>query len=342
MPVIFPVLGARISRSVPWWSRLVDYITGWMTLIGAPMRELPYPMQTMSETAEKNMSIVEDIPSINYHIWKPCNMRCRFCFATFQDIDKSVLPKGHLRREDAAALVDVLCKAGFRKINFAGGEPTLCPWLPDLIRRAKRFGLATSIVTNGSRITPEYLQTLRKSLDWIALSVDSVDPLILRDTGRMTRQGPMSANTYLKITRDIKQHGIRLKVNTVVSRLNHAEDLSAFIRSARPERWKIFQALAVEGQNDRNIANMAVTPDEFCAYVERNRDVGDEVEVVPESNELMTGSYIMVDPAGRFFDNTKRRYTYSKPILEAGVSAALEDIDVYPERFSERQGLYDW
>ena len=29
-----------------------------------------------------------------------------------------------------------------------------------------------------------------------------------------------------------------------------------------------------------------------------------EIKVVPESNDLMTGSYVMVDPAGRFFDNT--------------------------------------
>ena len=288
------------------------------------------------------MSIVEEVPSINYHIWKPCNMSCKFCFATFQD-GKSVLPKGHLRREDAAALVDALCEAGFRKINFAGGEPTLCPWLPNLIRRAKRFGLATSIVTNGSRITPEYLRPLSGNLDWIALSVDSVDPCILRHTGRMTRRGPMSADTYLEKARDIKRHGIRLKVNTVVNRLNHEENLSAFIRSAGPERWKVFQALAVEGQNDRDIANLAVTPKEFRSYVKRNREgVGLGVKVVPESNELMTGSYIMVDPDGRFFDNTKGRHTYSRPILETGVSAALEDMDVYPDRFSARQGLYDW
>lgn len=31
------------------------------------------------------------IPSVNYHIWEPCNMRCRFCFATFQDV-KAELP----------------------------------------------------------------------------------------------------------------------------------------------------------------------------------------------------------------------------------------------------------
>ena len=101
-----PVLGTRIGRSVPWRPRLADYVTSWMTLIGAPMREYPYPMETMSGTVEKNMSIVEDVPSINYHIWKPCNMSCRFCFATFQDVE-SVLPKGHLRREGCRSQIDI-------------------------------------------------------------------------------------------------------------------------------------------------------------------------------------------------------------------------------------------
>ena len=32
----------------------------------------------------------------------------------------------------------------------------------------------------------------------------------------------------------------------------------------------------------------------------------------------MTGSYVMVDPAGRFFDNTSGYHTYGRPILEGG------------------------
>ncbi len=295
----------------------------------------------MNETQQNNTPVSSRVPCLNYHIWEPCNMRCRFCFATFQDV-KPLLPKGHLPARDAGALVDLLCGFGFQKINFAGGEPTLCPWLPDLIRTAKRRGLTTSIVTNGSKLTTEYLRRLAGTLDWIAVSIDSVDPLSLRRAGRATRKGPMSADAYLKMARDIKRHGIRLKVNTVVNRMNHAEDFSGFIKDADPERWKIFQALPVEGQNDEHIADMAVTSDEFRAYVERNRNGAEGVEVVPESNELMTGSYVMVDPAGRFFDNTKGRHTYSRPILQAGVCAALQDVDVYADRFTARKGLYDW
>ena len=88
-------------------------------------------------------------------------MRCRFCFATFQDIRPEILPEGHLGREDCLSVVESLARAGFRKINFAGGEPTLCRWLPELITRAKELGLTTSIVTNGSRLTREWFESTK-------------------------------------------------------------------------------------------------------------------------------------------------------------------------------------
>ena len=86
------------------------------------------------------MSIAISIPTVNYHLWKPCNMSCAFCFATFEDLGAHLLPKGHLGREKCLSIVESLAQAGFRKINFAGGEPTLCPWLPDLINPCQRSG----------------------------------------------------------------------------------------------------------------------------------------------------------------------------------------------------------
>ena len=64
------------------------------------------------------MSIVTKVPSVNYHLWRPCNMKCHFCFATFQDIDPQILPKGHLGRENCLIVVHSLAQAGFQKINF--------------------------------------------------------------------------------------------------------------------------------------------------------------------------------------------------------------------------------
>ena len=40
--------------------------------------------------------------AVNFHLYKPCNYRCRFCFATYRDID------GHLPLADAMALLRTL------------------------------------------------------------------------------------------------------------------------------------------------------------------------------------------------------------------------------------------
>ena len=270
-------------------------------------------------------------------------MRCDFCFATFEDIEPSIIPKGHLGYENCLLVVESLAKAGFQKINFAGGEPTLCPWLPDLIRVARELGLTTSVVTNGSRITEAWLDSLNYSLDWAALSIDSVDCDTLMRMGRTTRFGPMSDSDYLRAIGILRQHGVRVKVNTVVTRNNLKEDLTDFVVEARPERWKLFQVLPVKGQNDIVVDPYVVSLDEFERYVELSRRVeAYGIKVVPESNHMMMGSYVMVDPAGRFFDNVSGAHAYSRSIVEVGVEEAFRDVSVDSRKFLSRDGLYDW
>ena len=254
-----------------------------------------------------------------------------------------LLPKGTLPRDESLRVVELLALAGFEKINFAGGEPTLCPWLPDLIRRAKDLDMTTSIVTNGTKLTPVYLDALIDTLDWVTLSIDSLDVEVNRRTGRMLKQGPLDEKEYRNLVRLVRERGFRLKINTVVTDANKDEDMTEFIQWAQPERWKVFQVLPMDGQNDDTLGNLTVTAKEYETYVERNRAVETGgVTLVPESNDLMTGSYLMVDPAGRFFDNTEGRHTYRGSILEIGVEKALQDIKVDPATFQERGGQYEW
>ena len=289
------------------------------------------------------MSTAIKIPSVNYHLWQPCNMKCGFCFATFQDIDPDNLPKGHIGRDDCISVVEALGEAGFQKINFAGGEPTLCPWLSELITRASEIGLVTSIVTNGSRITSDWLQSVEGHLDWTALSIDSVNRATSLRIGRATQSGPLGEDDYLKAVDILRTNDVRVKVNTVVTRFNLEEDMTDFIIEARPERWKLFQVLPVKGQNDFSIGEYVVSGSEFERYVKPARRAETfGIEVVPESNELMRGSYVMVDPAGRFFDNVEGGHTYCRPILEVGVEEALRDVSQDPGKFIKRNGLYNW
>ncbi len=106
------------------------------------------------------------VPAVNFHLLRPCNARCRFCFATFRDVE------GELAVDEALRVVDALRDAGAEKLNFAGGEPTLHRHLGRLVAHAKQGGLVTSVVTNGFRLD-RLLDRHAGELDWVGLSVDS-------------------------------------------------------------------------------------------------------------------------------------------------------------------------
>ncbi|MBU3664162.1 MAG: radical SAM protein [Bacteroidetes bacterium] len=99
------------------------------------------------------------IKTINFHLWEACNMRCKFCFATFNDIKEYSSSKANLSKAQHLSIIKQIADFKVEKINFVGGEPTLCKWLPDLVSYAKSLGLKTSIVSNGWKENSE-LQSL--------------------------------------------------------------------------------------------------------------------------------------------------------------------------------------
>lgn len=283
------------------------------------------------------------ITSVNFHLWEPCNMRCKFCFATFKDVKQSILPKGHLPKEQAIEVVLQLADIGFEKITFAGGEPTLCPWLPELIATAKEAGLTTMIVTNGSNLSEEFLVANKSTLDWIAVSVDSLIPKTNILTGRaITGNTPLQIEYYKTLADRIKKHGYGLKINSVVTSMNFNENMSEFISYAIPNRWKIFQVLPMVGQNDLNIEQFKITDEQFQLFLDNHSKLKEITTIVPETNTQMTSSYAMVDPAGRFYDNSMGTHSYSRPILEIGSRLAIQQMNYNFSKFVSRGGIYNW
>lgn len=286
------------------------------------------------------MKYKQFIPSVNFHLWQPCNMRCKFCFATFQDLKQTILPKGHLPKDQALKLVKQLAGFGFEKITFAGGEPLLCPWLPELIKVAKKNGLTTMVVTNGSKLTEQFLVSNQSYLDWIAISIDSVNESTNLNIGRaVVGKNPIKENTYYNLIDKISEYGYGLKINTVVNRYNYKEDFRSLINYANPKRWKVLEVLPISGQNDKKVVNFKLTKKQFNYFIEKHKTIK---TIIPESNEEIKGSYVMVDPAGRFFDNELGVHNYSKPILQVGVEDALKFVNYDYSKFIKRKGIYDW
>jgi radical S-adenosyl methionine domain-containing protein 2 len=273
--------------------------------------------------------------NISWHLWPHCNFSCDYCYATFRDIPST------LSEEDCLKVLGIMAESGTQKVTFVGGEPTLCPFLHNLIRRAKELGMVTMLVTNGSRLRSPNVQGMIKYLDWVSISIDSSNPEINAQLGR---GAPLYHDYCLDVFEELSQHRhLRLKINTVVTKLNKNDDMKNLIRRLKPERWKVFQVLPIGGQNDGGVEPLLITSKEFGDYVKRHEVLHDEgLGPIHEDNEAMTGTYLMMDALGRFFSNKTGSHVYTKSILDVGMDSALIQLGWDVEGFVARQGIYEW
>ena len=134
-----------------------------------------------------------------------------------------------------------------------------------------------------------------------------------------------------------------MKLNTVVNAMNLHDDMSELVLRLRPDRWKIFQVLPVEGQNDGLVDPLLINGAEFESWLERHQHVARAgIDFVPESNDLMRASYAMMDALGRFYTNINGGHEYTKSVMDVGVLEAWNENCFLEYRFFERGGLYEW
>lgn len=280
----------------------------------------------------------------NFHFIRSCNLRCKHCYATFLD-DPTARP---IQSHAQLLKISQLLGARYEKVTFVGGEPTLYPGMPDMLAATKAEGALTNLVTNGSRIDPTWIGAHADVVDLLTVSIDSAADATHRAMGRATPGGEtIPADYQIALADAARAAGVRYKLNTVVTTLNQGEDVSTLVVRLGPERWKLLQAAPVEGQNDAHITLLTPTREAFDAYVNRHRAAlarlgATGIRVVPEPIEAIRGSYVMVDPQGRFFDSAAGRHRYSRPILEIGHDAAFAEVDFDRDKFDARGGRADY
>ncbi|MHA2040761.1 MAG: viperin family antiviral radical SAM protein [Candidatus Thorarchaeota archaeon] len=268
------------------------------------------------------------VRSVNWHVWPYCNYRCKFCFARFATNDSA---QAVLKREEGLKLISQLVCAGMEKITFVGGEPLLCPHLGEYLARAKALGCITMIVSNASLITERFIERYNHVIDWIGVSMDSAIEATEIRLGRGYGEHLANLVSAAKLVHD---HDIKLKVNVTITRQVLREDLHEFLNVLQPDRLKFLQVLPVKGQNDMAIERLAVSKAEFYRFVEKHSDLSP----TSEDNEMMRGSYVMVDPVGRFFQNTQGIYKYSDPIQDIGTWEALRQVGFSWKKLVKRGG----
>lgn len=188
---------------------------------------------------------------------------------------------------------------------------------------------SVSIISNGSKIKEEWFKQFAKYVDILGISVDSIDDEVNRSIGR----GSGNQLSFVRNAADLcKRYTVQFKINTVVNKYNHLETMSDLINELKPSRWKVFQVLALEGENigpdaRRNVEDLLIPKEQFEDYVSRNSErlINKSIMKV-EGNNVMQSSYVLVDEYGRMLDCSKGGKTPTKSILEVGVDAAWEEL----------------
>lgn len=111
-----------------------------------------------------------------------------------------------------------------------------------------------------------------------------------------------------------------------------------------PVRWKVFQCLLIEGENSgedalREAERFLISNEEFETFLERHKEVSC---LVPESNQKMKDSYLILDEYMRFLNCTGGRKDPSKSILDVGVEEAIKFSGFDEKMFLKRGGKYVW
>ncbi len=141
-----------------------------------------------------------------------CNLRCQYCMPL---TGLEFHPKSEiLTFEEIVETVQVANELGITKARITGGEPLVRRDLPQLVRMLKRETdlQELSMTTNGLLLAAQAEALAEAGLDWVNVSVDSLDPKRFRE---ITRFGDLE-RVWEGIERAAQAGLTPIKINTLI------------------------------------------------------------------------------------------------------------------------------
>ncbi len=269
---------------------------------------------------------------INFHITNRCNYQCKHCFARFNQRE---LPLDEAKRVIDA--IEVYFKGANVKnprINLAGGEPLIYPYIDEIIDYISSKGIKVSIITNGSLLTNEMIEGWAGKIETIGISIDAKSKEINEKIGRCTRSGPLDLVKLKSVCDKIHKLGIKLKINTVISKVNINEDLLSVYKDLKPDKIKYLCVHIIENKNSQ-MKSALPSKEEFDKFIETNL-YNKNCQVVVENSGYMTNSYFMINPRGQVYMNDKGIEKLYGSCLETPLIKIYDSVPLYEDKFEER------
>jgi MoaA/NifB/PqqE/SkfB family radical SAM enzyme len=157
-----------------------------------------------------------------------CNMSCAFCFVdrTVPDIDLETL------RDEIAKMA----RGGTRHLVISGGEPTIHPQLPEVLRFARSLAVfdVIEMQSNGVKCADfDYARELVDAgLNKVTVSLHSIDP---EHSDRITRL-PQAFGKTVRAIHNFRRLGVLTQIAHVITKSNYQElpDTVRYLRREFP------------------------------------------------------------------------------------------------------------
>ncbi|MBO8159504.1 putative heme d1 biosynthesis radical SAM protein NirJ2 [Thermosyntropha sp.] len=152
---------------------------------------------------------------VSWNTTNQCNMFCDHCYR-----DAGYKLDEELSTEEGKKLIDEIKKAGFKIMIFSGGEPLMRPDIFELGSYASKQGLRPVLGTNGTLITSEVAEKIKKAGFMAAgVSLDSLNP----EKNDRFRKLENAFNLTVEGMKNLKKAGVLFQIHTTVMDWNANE-----------------------------------------------------------------------------------------------------------------------
>jgi len=243
--------------------------------------------------------------SVMLELTYACNLDCTFCYNDLS-LDGQRLTLAQYR-----TLLDDLAEMGVLNLTLTGGEPLAHPNFFEIARYARSLGFVIRIKTNGHAVKEAVARRIRDEIDPFLVEV-SIHGATAETHDRQTRV-PGSFRRLLSNISAMKTVGLRVKVNSVLTRWNEGEVEAMLLLFDRLDvQFQIDPEVKPRDDGDRSPLSIEASTDGQARYRRALAARADATEAfsspAPEQRAIRSGTdkhcgagsnNLAIDPYGR-------------------------------------------
>jgi len=236
-----------------------------------------------------------------------CNLRCSYCVLENaphqlkQELD--ITGKKEL-------ITHLYHNLGFRRLTLSGGEILIIGKHPptefiELLRHIRTFrspdpkkNLEIEMYTNGAFLDENVANEMKRVVDLVAVTIDSVNDQFLSEIGRNYKGHKKYYEHITQVCGLLCQNGIKLKLHSVVSQKNHSflpDEVLSILNGVEESKgtvssWKFYQYMSYDAP-DRDIAH-SIPADVYQIFQQRVEEAlkGRNIKLHFKDNDEMNAS----------------------------------------------------